>query len=123
MRNISYHTRLYSDNTRKVVGGSFGGAIDADTVNRLVQSHFTVVVKNSGTPVFVDREGREVTLYLSVDPRSTEKGARALKEWRAELARQVAEDERRQADEQAEIDRLMSGLSHAEIVRRLRGTE
>lgn len=28
---------------------------------------FTVRVKHSGTPVFVDLEGREVRLYLSVD--------------------------------------------------------
>lgn len=120
MSNIGYHTRLYSDNTRKVVGGSFGGSIDIETVNRLVKSHFSVVVKNSGTPVFVDKEGREVTLYLSVDAGKTEKGELAMRAWRAELAKQTADEEHRREHQQDEIDQLMEGLSHEEIVRRLR---
>lgn len=122
MRNIGYHTRLYSNNTCKVVGGSFGGAIDMETVNRLVNAQFSVVVKNSGTPVFVDREGREVTLYLSVDAGSSEKGALAMKAWRAECEKQEAEAETRRESEQQELDELMEGLSHEDIVRRLRGT-
>lgn len=121
MSNIGYHTRLYSDNARKIVGGSFGGAIDTETVNRLVNSHFEVVVKNSGTPVFVDKEGREVTLYLSVDAGRSEKGALAVKAWRAELAKQEADSANRHEREQDEIDSLLEGLSHEDIVRRLRG--
>ena len=73
-KNIGYHTRLYTDNTRKIVGGSFGGQIDAETVERLVNLHFEVFVKPSGRAVFVDQQGREVHLYLSVDPENTEKG-------------------------------------------------
>lgn len=122
MGNIGYHTRLYSDNTHKVVGGSFGGEIDMETVNRLVKSHFSVLVKNSGTPVFVDREGREVTLYLSVDAGKSEKGVQAMKVWRAARAKQEAEAESRRTREQEEINELMEGLSHEDIVRRLRGT-
>lgn len=121
MSNIGYHTRLYSDNTCKVVGGSFGGSMDIETVNRLVKSHFSVVVKNSGTPVFVDKEGREVTLYLTVDAGSSEKGLQALKAWRAEQAKLAVEAENRREREQDEIDQLLEGLSHEEIVRRLRG--
>lgn len=118
-KNIGYHTRLYSDNTRKIVGGSFGGAIDQETVERLVKSQFEVVVKPSGTAVFVDREGREVRLYLSVDADTTEKGAKALAAWRAERTKQEREAEERREREEAEIDDLTSGLSHEEIVRRL----
>lgn len=120
-KNISYHTRLDSNNTVKVVGGSFGGSIDMETVNRLTRL-FTVIVKNSGTPVFVDREGREVRLYLAVDVGSTEKGAQALKAWRAERAKQLEEEEAQLEREHGEIDQLMEGLSHEEVVRRLRGT-
>lgn len=120
-KNISYHTRLYSDNTVKVVGGSFGGSIDMETVNRLARL-FTVIVKTSGTPVFVDREGREVRLYLCVDAGSTKKGTEALKEWRAERAKQLEEEEAQLEREQGEIDQLMEGLSHEEVIRRLRGT-
>jgi hypothetical protein len=119
-KNIGYHTRLYADNTVKVVGGSFGGSIDPDTVARLVKSHFTVVVKPSGTCVFVDKQGREVNLYLSVDARETDAGKAALK---AHHAQQRALWDKAQADEQQaseEIENLMDGLSHEEIVRRLK---
>lgn len=121
-KNISYHTRLDSNNTVKVVGGSFGGSIDMETVNRLVRSHFTVVVKNSGRPVFVDKQMREVSLYLAVDAGSTEQGAQVLKAWRAERAKQWEEEEKKLEREQEEIDQLTESLSHEEIVRRLRGT-
>ena len=70
-KNIGYHTRLINNNASKVCGGSFGGALDLETANRLVNTHFNVIVKTSGTPVFVDREGREVSLYMSVDPSLT----------------------------------------------------
>ena len=79
MKNIGYHTRLHLNNSVKVVGGSFGGSLDIETANRLVNAHFTVIVKPSGRPVFVDREGREVSLYISVDPEATEKGKEAVK--------------------------------------------
>ena len=119
-KNISYHTRLYADNTTKVYGGSFDGELDLETANRLT-CLFTVIVKPSGTPVFVDREGREVRLYISVDVESTEIGKKALTEWRK--ANEQMEIYRRQQEEQEakEITDLMAGLSHEEIVQRLRG--
>lgn len=78
--NIGYHTRLHANNTVKVCGGSFGGSLDVATANRLVKSMFTVRVLNSGRPVFVDRMGREVSLYVSVDPQVTDLGKAALAE-------------------------------------------
>lgn len=121
MKHIGYHTRLYS-NSIKVVGGSFGGSMDIETVNRLIKSHFTVVVKKTGTPVFVDREGREVTLYVTVDVGSTEKGIQAMKEYRVDCEKREKEAESRRESEKEELDQLMDGLSHEDIVRRLRGT-
>ena len=112
MKNIGYHTRLYSDNTQKICGGSFGGDYSNDTVARLVKSHFTVAVKNSGHVVFVDKSGREVTLYITVDAGNTEIGKAAKKEW---LAKHTAE-----ADAKRElIDSLMNDLSEDEIIQRL----
>ncbi len=116
--NIGYHTRLVS-NSDKVCGGSFGGTLDLETANRLVNNHFKVIVKPSGTPVFVDREGREVYLYLSVDPGKTTKGAEAIMAWRVEKNRQDEEEERRREAQQEELDSAMSGLTHEEIIRRL----
>lgn len=89
LKNIGYHTRLDGKNSVKVTGGSFGGSLDVETANRLVRSHFTVIVKPSGRPVFVDRGGREVSLYISVDPEITDKGIEAMSAYRK------AENERR----------------------------
>jgi hypothetical protein len=119
-KNIGYHTRLIGDNSVKVVGGSFGGDIDIETVNRLTR-FFTVTVKPSGTPVFVDDKGREVRLYITIDPCRTNKGMEALKEWRVARAKQERADAARHAQQSEEIDALMSGLSHEEVVRRLKG--
>lgn len=114
--NIGYHTRLNSNNTIKVCGGSFGGQIDSDTVARLVKSHFTVKILNSGAGVFVDREGREVSLYITVDPLKTEAGKLALAEHRKFMAaKQKIEDEKEQ-----EIEELMASMSNDEILSKLR---
>lgn len=100
--NIGYHTRLYSDHRVKVCGGSFGGAINAETVERIVSAMFTVTVKPSGTAVFVDKQGREVRLYLSVDPDTTEAGKQAMKAYWQERHRRdaIAEAERQELMDQ-----------------------
>lgn len=121
--NIGYHTRLYADNTRKITGGVFGGSIDMETAKRLVTSHFTVTVKDSGTAVFVDNMGREVSLYISVDAASTSQGQAVLKLWRAERDKQHEANRQRSEEEADEIDRLTDHLTHEEIVRRLKGTQ
>lgn len=118
--NIGYHTRLISDNTVKVVGGSFGGSLDMETVNRLVNSHFSVTVKQSGHAVFVDRNGREVSLYFTVDARQTDAGKQALAEWRKLKAKEEEANEALAAQQSDEINQLMDGLTHEEIVKRLR---
>ena len=117
--NIGYHTRLWSDNTVKATGGSFGGSIDMETVNRLMRL-FEVVVKPSGTPVFVDRQGREVTLYLTVDAASTEKGKVAMAAWRKEREAQVRREEEQAEERASEVAQAMEGLSHDKIMARLR---
>lgn len=120
-KNIGYHTRLYNDNTTKVFGGSFGGSLDLETANRLINHHhYDVVVKPSGTPVFVDREGREVRLYFCVDPDMTTKGLEAIKTWRKNRAREIEEEERLVDSRQKELDDAMEGLTHSEIIRRLK---
>ena len=119
MPNIGYHTRLYSDPTKKITGGSFGGSHDIDTMNRLVNAHFTVIIKPSGYPVFVDREGREVMLYTTVDVASTKKGVEAIKQYRIAKAAQEAIDDERYEAEKEKIESLMDGMSTDEIIRRL----
>lgn len=113
--NIGYHTRLVSDNKVKVVGGSFGGSIDNETVERLVKAHFTVKIKPSGHGVFIDRKGREVYLYLSVDPLKTSLGQLALKEHRKiSIKLQEFEDQKLK-----EIEDLMASMSADEILTKL----
>lgn len=119
MPNISYHTRLNSDNTVKVVGGSFGGQVDEDTIHRLTSRHFTVKIKPSGTPVFVDRSDREVNLYIAVDPKNTAIGKIAIEKHRIEERQRLDELEKREAAEAATISDLMDKLTYEEIVARL----
>ena len=119
--NIGYHTRKYGNDSVKLSGGSFGGSLDMETVNRLVDANFTVTVRSSGTPVFVDRNGREVRLYVSVDVCKTRSGERAIQAWREESRRQAERDRQRREQEEGEVERLMADLTHEEIVRRLGG--
>lgn len=115
--SIGYHTRLDSNNTVKVCGGSFGGTIDMLTVERLVNAHFSVVIKNSGRAVFVDKEGREVSVYITVDPLKTTRGVEAKREYdKRRLQAQAEED-----DKAEEVQSLLEGLTHEEAIRRLRG--
>lgn len=119
-KSISYHTRLDTDSSVKVVGGSFGGAIDLDTVERLVKAHFTVQVRPSGRPVFVDNQQRPVSLYLRVDPASTAIGKLTLRKWTDERAAAAERLEAEEEQRRAELEEAMSGLSHQEVLRRLK---
>lgn len=119
MKNIGYHTRLISDNTKKICGGSFGGEVSIETANRLVNAMFSVVVTPSGTARFVDREGREVSLYMSVDPSATDKGKVAMAKYHADKKIKDAVEEARCKDNQDTIESLMEGLSDEEIIARL----
>lgn len=116
--NIGYHTRAYLDHTRKLVGGSFGGSVSMETVNRLTRL-FTVTVKPSGRCVFVDREGRECTLYITVDADKTDIGKAAIARWRVEQAAEAERAERQREREAEELATAMAGLSHEEILARL----
>lgn len=124
-KSICYHTRAANDNTIRITGGTFGmstvieGRLDA-TVERLAK-RFTVGFTSSGRPVFVDSEGRQVSLYISVHPELTEVGQAAIR------ARRIEDDAKRAAAalrvkaEADELEDLMSGLTHAEIIKRLKG--
>lgn len=119
-RNIGYHTRLDADTAVKIVGGTFGGSIDQETVERLVKSHFTVQVLNSGRCVFVDKEQRRVRLYLNVNPESTVSGKAALKAWTRARAAEMERAEAEEEQQKAELEEALSGLSHEEALRRLK---
>lgn len=117
-KNICYHTRLHSNQNVKTTGGTFGGSIDQETVERLTRL-FSVRVKPSGHVVFVDRDDREVSLYISVDAADTEKGKAALKEWRAERARVQALQEATYAAQVEIVEGLIDSLGYDEVIRRL----
>jgi hypothetical protein len=118
-KSICYHVRLSGQNSTLLASGSFGGDISQDTVERLAKSHFTVKVLNSGRAVFADKAGKEVSLYLHVNPETTTIGKEAIRAdrvRRAEIAK--AQDDLDESQESG-IKELMSSLSHDEIVRRL----
>ena len=114
-KSIGYHTRLSGQNSVKLVGGSFGGPFGMETVERLVKHHFKVEMRPSGRPIFVDREGRHVMLYVTVDPETTEAGKAALADYRAAQAKAGLDAE----GKARRIQALMEELSDDEILRRL----
>ncbi|MNI48182.1 hypothetical protein D3C85_1183080 [compost metagenome] len=66
-------------------------------------------------PVFVDKEGREVTLYITVDPFATDAGKVA----QAEYLKEQEKLQQVERDKSARIDELLSGMSNDEILQRL----
>lgn len=119
-KNICYHTRAASGENvgQKLVGGSFGGAIDQDTVERITRL-FSVKIRPSGTPVFIDDKGREVNLYFSIDPRNTEKGKEALRAYNHEQARKWEEEEAIREKQEEEIKSLLSNFTNEELIQKL----
>jgi len=97
-KSIGYHTRLANNSAIKVCWGSFGGSLDLETANRLVKAHFTVVAKPTGTLVFVDREGREVSLFITVDPARTEAGKLAREEFNRQKAIERQNEDRKREE-------------------------
>lgn len=119
-KNICYHTRAATGENvgQKIVGGSFGGTIDQDTVERITRL-FSVKIKPSGTPVFIDKEGREVNLYFSIDPKDTEKGKEALRAYAHEQTRKWEEERRIIEKQEEEIKILLSNFTHEELIQKL----
>ena len=116
--SIHYRTRLVDDDTMSATSvwefaSSFGGAIDAETVERLVDRHFKVKITDKGAVYFEDRNGKIVHLYIRVSPARVKQGVQLAKAWRAE---QRAKEELMQQ----EIDMLMDGMTQEEILDRLR---
>lgn len=116
-KSIGYHTRLDGNNTVKIVGGSFGGSFDIETINRLVKSQFSVRVKPSGRLVFVDKGDREVSLYFTVDPQVTDAGKLALSEYR----KQCANREQEETAKMERVQALIDSMSADELLDKLGG--
>lgn len=115
--HICYHTRLDANGKRRIVGGSFAGGINQETVERMVNAWFKVDVTPSGRAVFVDGAGRRVNLYFNIDPESTERGKEALAEYHRQ--QEIAQQTKRGKEE--EVLRLLDGMTTDEALRRLRG--
>lgn len=119
-KNIGYHTRLFEHNSTKVCGGSFGGQMDMETVDRLVKSHFKVVIKNSGNGVFVDKEGREVSLYITVDPLKTVAGKEAKAKHNEKERERISKLEKEESQKMEIIEELMEKMTIEEIIEKLK---
>lgn len=119
METIHYHTSLYHS-TNPARSAAFVGDFDELTVNRLVNALFTVTVKPAGVPVFVDVEGREVYLYVSVDPCKTEAGKEALLVYQQEREKREKEARKLQEAQEDEIESLIAGMSREDLLARLR---
>ena len=117
-KSIVYHTRDYNNASVKLVGGTFGGSIDMDTIERLSRL-FIVEITDSGTPVWVDKDGRRCWLYITVDPERTEKGRAALDTYRKERARREAEQMELERRQEEAIASIVDRIGYHEALRRL----
>lgn len=116
MKNsIGYQLREYGNDSNKLVGGSFGGSIDLETIDRLVGAHLDVITLPSGNLCFADKQGRKVTLKINVDPIFTAKGKAEQAANDAKLAQAYAKAE----ELEQKANDLMRGLSWEEIIRKL----
>ena len=114
MSNIIYCTIPVATDTN--VRKSFGGAIDAQTIERLIERHFKVVINEKGAVNFEDRNGELVHLYIRVRPHQTKQGELRLKEYRAaKLAEEYAKEQ--------ELEMLMQSMTTEEILNCLKRSE
>lgn len=125
-KSICYHTRHRSTGA-KAAGGTFGFTtpgkyFDQETIERLLKNHaFKVEFTKSGSPTFVDKEGRQVHLYINVDPLFTSIGQEAQKAYLAERRKQVAQEEQQRVARERELEGLIAELGDEEALRRLKG--
>lgn len=118
-KSICYHTRLSGKDSVKVCGGSFGGQVDMETVEQLVKNQFTVVIKNSGHAVFVDKEGREVNLYINIDPLSTKVGKDSKAKHNKETSERIERDKKIEAEKRSRLEAIMENMTNEEIIEKL----
>lgn len=114
MTSIIYCTIPVDTDTN--VRKGFGGAIDAQTIERLIERHFKVVINEKGTVNFEDRNGELVHLYIRVRPHQTKQGELLLKEYRA--AKRAEEYAKEQ-----ELEMLMQSMTTEEILNCLKRSE
>lgn len=118
---VGYHTRAYLDTTQKISGGFFRGGLDAKTIGNLINAYFDVKIMSGGRAVFVDKNGRPVFLYITVDPSMTAKGKELIAANQAAQRSLAQALQAQEIREREELEDVMQGLSHAEIIKRLRG--
>lgn len=73
-KTFCYHTRLSNNNTVKLQGGMLHASGIEDAYERVAAMYTIQVSKTSisGTPEFIDKEGRKISIYLSVHAEHTD---------------------------------------------------
>jgi len=103
MRTNCYHTR--DGKGVKLTGGMCNASTYEQAAQRAAHG-LTIAFANSGMPIFQDKTGREVSLYLSVHPEHLSNYPVALAAYQEtkRKAREAAEreEEQRPVDETAE---------------------
>jgi hypothetical protein len=119
-KSIGYQTRLDESDSTLVQSGSFGGSIDQSTVDRLVNNNFDVAVRPSGRCVLVDRQGRQVQLYLRVDPSKTVKGKAVYAAWREQECKRLAAETANEEHLREELDTMIDLIGLAGVLAKLK---
>lgn len=115
---IVYHTRLDGKDI-KLSSGTLQGECDKETINSLVNKLFSVKILASGRAVFVDGDGRNVMLYVTIDPLTTDKGKAAKKEHEEINAAQNKKDQ----ELQDLVDNMINSYTNEELYKILKEHE
>jgi len=88
MTTNCYHTR--DGNGQKLTGGMLHATTHDEAAHKATAG--LEVKVNRGNAYFVDKEGRKVSLYLSVHPEHTPKGQAAIAKYRKEKEELAAKE-------------------------------
>lgn len=112
MKATCYHARLAENNTVKTVGGT----ITAETLDQAAEQicagkrGFTLRAKSGGRVTFVDSRGREVRVYLSIDPVVSPQGRAALAEFNAAEEKRRREVIAQEKEKQSKLEALIDSI-------------
>lgn len=118
METYCYHGR--DTQGRKLFGGTTharGWGDAAESVTRGLDAG----ISPSGRSIWVDKQGREVDLYLHISPEMTIRGAGLLHIARQEKTRREAEEQVRVTALEESLASLLDSMTPEQAIKRLKG--
>jgi hypothetical protein len=117
MNSFCYHTRCYRSGS-KLSGGTIHADNYQDAIEKISRM-FQVAMTPTGNLYYIDKQNRDVYLYISIHPEYTINGIEQVKSIRAERTKrqQIAytEEERKRV----QLESILDGISIDEAIEKL----